>query len=332
MSEMVLRAINIASNLPQIISLGIGIPSRRMIADILDDEEQCLIFLFRYNLFSYPGTVPCKRCGGMVSETLKTGTKYSFKCKRKNCRTANSILDFTFFEQCRLPVNNILEIGYLWLTGATTTAIIAQLDHSSATICNWIGYIKQAVAFDLSTAGAQALIGGPGIIVEIDESKFGKRKYHRGHLVEGVWIVGGVERTDARRCFAVPVEDRSIPTLLSIILNNVAEGSIIYTDMWKGYSTVEFEANGFQHDTVNHSENFVDPVTGVHTNTIEGTWNGIKMKVPPRHRSMAFVKNDLLSFVWRRVFADALWDRFLYALKNVEYELTFGVDNYNDPR
>jgi hypothetical protein len=32
-------------------------------------------------------------------------------------------------------------------------------------------------------------------IVEVDESKFGKRKYHRGHRVEGVWVIGGVERT-----------------------------------------------------------------------------------------------------------------------------------------
>ena len=37
-------------------------------------------------------------------------------------------------------------------------------------------------------------IGGVGKIVEIDESKFGKRKYHRGRRVDGVWVFGGIER------------------------------------------------------------------------------------------------------------------------------------------
>ena len=37
-------------------------------------------------------------------------------------------------------------------------------------------------------------LGGPGMIVEIDEAKFGRRKYHRGCLVDGHWVLGGVER------------------------------------------------------------------------------------------------------------------------------------------
>ena len=34
------------------------------------------------------------------------------------------------------------------------------------------------------------IIGGEGIIVVIDENKFGKNKYHRGHSVKGAWILG----------------------------------------------------------------------------------------------------------------------------------------------
>ena len=39
-------------------------------------------------------------------------------------------------------------------------------------------------------------IGGPGKIVQIDESKFGKQKKtrgKRGHRAEGEWVFGGTE-------------------------------------------------------------------------------------------------------------------------------------------
>ena len=36
-------------------------------------------------------------------------------------------------------------------------------------------------------------IGCEGKEVEIDESKFGKRKYHRGKRVDGVWVFGVIE-------------------------------------------------------------------------------------------------------------------------------------------
>ena len=39
-------------------------------------------------------------------------------------------------------------------------------------------------------------IGGNGIEVEKDESKFRKRKYHKGHTVEGQWVFGGREKYD----------------------------------------------------------------------------------------------------------------------------------------
>ncbi|KCZ78038.1 hypothetical protein H311_00942 [Anncaliia algerae PRA109] len=41
-------------------------------------------------------------------------------------------------------------------------------------------------------------IGGPNLIVEINESKFGKGKYNKGYRVEGVWVLGLVERYEKR--------------------------------------------------------------------------------------------------------------------------------------
>ncbi|KAI6650806.1 hypothetical protein LOD99_7857 [Oopsacas minuta] len=59
-------------------------------------------------------------------------------------------------------------------------------------------------------------IGGSGKIVEIDESKFGKRKYNRGRLLTGQWVFGMVER-DTDDIIMVTVPDRSTATLLPII-------------------------------------------------------------------------------------------------------------------
>ena len=106
--------------------------------------------------------------------------------------------------------------------------------------------------------------------MEIDESKFGKRKYFPGHRVEGVWVVGGVERTAERKVFMMTVPRRDALTLQQVISQNVNPGSIIHTDFWRGYNFIQ-DWQRMTHRTVNHSEGFISD-EGVHTNTIEGTF------------------------------------------------------------
>jgi transposase-like protein len=120
------------------------------------------------------------------------------------------------------------------------------------------------------------MIGGTDKIVEIDESKFGKRKYHRGHRVEGQWVFGGMERGSGK-VFMVPVEDRTKDTLLAIIKDYIKPGTTIYSDCWKSYDCLKDE--GFVHCTVN-SINFVDPESGAHTNGIESSWRHAKRFMP----------------------------------------------------
>lgn len=172
-----------------------------------------------------------------------------------------------------------------------------------------------------STISEQDLvIGGPGIIVEVDETKIGKRKYHRGHRVDGVWVVVGVERAEARRVFCVPVPDRSAETLGNIIRAHVAPGSVVHTDGWRGYSGIETTL-GLEHRVVNHSVGFVDGETGVHTNFVEGTNFAIKRKVPIRCRVQGEIGGHLTEFIWRRFNEGNLWVAFISALRDIHYEL-----------
>ena len=132
-------------------------------------------------------------------------------------------------------------------------------------------------------------------------------------------MIGGVERTQRRLIFAEVVERRDARTLLNVISRHVAAGSIVHTDLWRGYVSIEDELD-VQHFTVNHSINFVDPETGTHTNTIEGTWNGMKLKISPRHRTQDGIQENILEFIWRRKHEENLWGGFIDAMQKVHIE------------
>ena len=68
-------------------------------------------------------------------------------------------------------------------------------------------------------------------------------------------------------CLIVQVRNRSAATLLAAIVENIADGSIIYFDSWRAYKTTDLEKAGFQHFKVNHRYNFIDADTGIHTRT-----------------------------------------------------------------
>ena len=69
-------------------------------------------------------------------------------------------------------------------------------------------------------------IGGPGEVVEIDESSVAKRKNNVGRLLEQRCVFGGVERR-TNKGFLQFIQDRTAETLLNIIQNRIAPGSII---------------------------------------------------------------------------------------------------------
>lgn len=68
----------------------------------------------------------------------------------------------------------------------TFPAIKMQLRFANQTIVDWSSFYQKAV-YDVMVV-QKIQLDGYGHTVEIDESKFGTKKYHRGHRVENRWV------------------------------------------------------------------------------------------------------------------------------------------------
>ena len=74
------------------------------------------------------------------------------------------------------------------------------------------------------------IIGGEGIEVQIDESKFAKRKYHQGHRAGySSWVFRGINKNKNR--FAVVVQNRKEETFLPLTKQYIGPGSHIKSDI-----------------------------------------------------------------------------------------------------
>lgn len=105
-----------------------------------------------------------------------------------------------------------------------------------------------------------------------------KAKYDGGRRASKEQWVFGLSDTSAKPAitYMQTVDKRDADTLLPIIQSVVQPGTIIHSDQWRAYCRIQ-EKLHLEHATVNHSVNFVDPETGVHTQTIESCWARTKL-------------------------------------------------------
>ena len=84
-----------------------------------------------------------------------------------------------------MTMEDILKYTYWWCRDLDQVQIQHELGLFSSTSVDWDSFCREVCEIVLLESSEK--ISGLGKIVEIDESKFGKRKYHRGHHVEGQW-------------------------------------------------------------------------------------------------------------------------------------------------
>lgn len=238
---------------------------------------------------------PKCNCGSLMSfvKSEESIDKYRLICRF--CDRRRSIRSSTWLFKCRLSLERIFKFVSLWSDFIESSVICKYLKISNQTCVNLNKLCYDVV--DQAINSCPEPIGGSGCIVEIDESKFGHRKYNVGHPVEGQWVFGGIDR-DSGKVFMVPVDKRDSGTLIPLIIKWMKPESTIISDCWSAYR--KLEEIGYKHLDVNHSVAFKDPFTGAHTNTIESLWRHAKHRIPQYNRRKSYFSGYLAKFIFIR--------------------------------
>jgi len=176
--------------------------------------------------------------------------------------------------------------------------------------------------------------------IQIDEARFaGRWKYNCGRLLEGdaqpesededaevdnarnhgaridgPWVFGLKQGHDCRYFY---IARRDKVTLIPIIKQECELGSYIHSDEWPTYCSLR--AKGFEHKTVNHQHNYVDPFTGAH---MQG-WLETKISILKRKKGVtaSTFQSHLNKYCWRML-RQGEPDLFLTFLEDVRVTYT----------
>lgn len=285
-------------------------------------DKHLLQKLMEYGILPKEGAYLCAKCEQPLTLRVDNAwiDKYRWFCdnyvvkrqqKRTRCNFRVSVRTGTFFAKSHLPLGVILKFIHFWVYNTPLNVIQFNLSIAAHTAVDFANFCREVV-YDQMVINSKP-VGGPGVHVEIDESKFGRRKYNKGHRVEGQWVFGGFERGSGE-IFMVPVEARDRATLLPIIEEWILPGSTIHSDFWKAYDCLDDE--GYNHLKVNHSLEFVDNETGACTNHIEASWRVAKKHCDVGGRKKDFFGGYLAKYMFLKKCKSNNWDPFLEFLKS----------------
>lgn len=251
-------------------------------------DDACLdkIFNLRFGKME-----ACPKCGCSPARYARVKKRKCYECK--DCLNQIYPMAGTVFEGSTTPLTSWFHVIFLFASsknGVSGKEIERQIGVTYK--CAWrMGHKVR----ELMDEGDIMLQG----IVEIDESLIGGKVKggKRGWGAENkTCLFGMIEKGGKVKVTTVGGRTREI--LLPIIGNSVVEGTMIHTDEFKVYRSLE--SMGFEHETVNHSS-YEWKKGDCHTNSIEGFWSNLKKSLLGTHTQVSakHLQNYLNEFNFR---------------------------------
>lgn len=259
--------------------------------------NQIELIKFLQSYFLLPNGPICCNLTMQLKPRSGVVDKFAFRCRL--CKKFQSIRIGSYFENSKLSLHQCLMLIVFYCEKLTNQNFLCKIlkISSYSTIVDWKSFIRD-VFIDWVLENSEK-IGAPGMVVQVDETLFCKRKYGVGRILQNqdLWVVGGID--EAGKVFMEVTYRRNRTVLKDILVRNICQDSIVVTDGWGGYNGIEDE---FLHEVVIHADQFVNS-RGYHTNRIESTWGACKRLFrnnTNKQREMIF--GYLCEYVFRKNF------------------------------
>jgi transposase-like protein len=245
--------------------------------DICSNPITVAAFLQEHGILS--SNFYCDDCRAWMDVELDSTRSDNILMRCATCSKSLSIRHSSVLYKSKLTLKQFVYFAYFWVLKISCDQMCIILALSKPTVIKYMKLFRRVCSLQLLRMDMR--VGGPGTIVQIDESVIYRPKYHRGHaLFETQKWIFGIYEPHCKKGLILFVPDRSAATLLPLIMRFILPGSEIHSDQWaayRGISDLPVEP-AYVHRTVNHSLHFVDPVTDVHTNNVEAFWSSVKKK------------------------------------------------------
>ncbi|KAG0425752.1 hypothetical protein DMUE_6012 [Dictyocoela muelleri] len=276
---------------------------------ILIQDNDSIIALFQL-LEVIPELKECKTCNKPMN--VKPNAHYligrAWKCSKCKCRV--NIMDDCILKGLKVTPKVFLKFAFYFFDKQhfSRDYVMRNSKIGEETYSILLNLVRKKIS-EFIIRNKRPL-GGILKEVQIDETYWAKRKYNVGDLGKPVWVWGAIEFKSGY-CYCQVVEDRKATTLLPIINSEIKDKSYVVSDKWASYNNIQ---NKYR-DTVNHTYNFVDPISKANTQKIENMWLHLKkIKHYTYGLSLETLQEHLNVFMFFRNFKDIEFADFLIIL------------------
>jgi transposase-like protein len=249
-------------------------PTLRQFQDRFPTEEACLDHLFQVRFgtdFECPG---CAR----PAKFSRVKARRSYQCQW--CAHQVYPTAGTPFDRTRTPLRDWFFVMFQFCAsrnGVAAKEVERQLGVTYKTAWRMCHEVRKYMA----SLDSDDPLGGPGSIVEIDETLIGGSVSGMGSGYKGnkTCVVGMLEREG--ELVTRVVRSRTKAAMQGLIVSQVLPGTTVHTDEFGGYKDIA--ESGYRHVTVNHARGEYAKPCGAGVNAIEGFWAQLKRGINGTH-------------------------------------------------